>query len=282
MSGLHDCERYDIMLNAYVDGALSDTDREALEAHLRDCAECRSYLELLRTVHTELREDLPQPPKKLAEGIMYKIGLEQRRRRFAYGRWTAIAAVLCIAVFGVVRLSGNTMKASNKADTAMTMCAADTDTGSTGSTGGGSFYEEMQDEAPAENRFYAYTDGADPDCADSAPEPEPEMEVNAAADNSYDCGSLKSSTDALPGYDIAMEALEGHSYYSVCVFYRAPGTDFPADTWEPLSAADGLQCWLVPASDLQNWEDACAFDEIYYGDQTAENSLVVILTEMED
>ena len=62
---------------------------------------------LLRSMAKVMREDTVQPPEKLAEGTRYLFEQEKKDRGFRWKRWrfTAIAAVICLALFGVIKLA---------------------------------------------------------------------------------------------------------------------------------------------------------------------------------
>lgn len=102
------CEDYSAMLSASLDGELTPEEKEALGAHLLGCPSCSTRMRLLQTISGQLREAQVKPPEKLKKGILYQVELEASRKRFrfgAYGRWTAIAAVICLAVLGIVKLA---------------------------------------------------------------------------------------------------------------------------------------------------------------------------------
>ena len=61
------CQELVELVSDYLDGALSERDRERFEAHLLDCDECPIYLEqiriTIRTVGTLTEHQMPQPAK---------------------------------------------------------------------------------------------------------------------------------------------------------------------------------------------------------------------------
>ena len=65
-------------LSGYLDGAIADSERGRIEAHLKDCAQCRAELEALRAV-SGMVKGLPQKP--LPAGFLQR--LENRRRQEA-------------------------------------------------------------------------------------------------------------------------------------------------------------------------------------------------------
>ncbi len=96
------------MLSASVDGELSEREEQELQEHLKTCRGCRETLALLRVTAEALRQERTEPPEKLAEGILFLAEKERSRRRFSLKGWrfTAIAAVICLGVLGVVHFSG--------------------------------------------------------------------------------------------------------------------------------------------------------------------------------
>jgi anti-sigma factor RsiW len=68
-------DRWTDQLSEYLDGSLTQAEREALDAHLVTCLECRSVMEELRRVVDRARglDDRP-PTKDLWSGIATRIG----------------------------------------------------------------------------------------------------------------------------------------------------------------------------------------------------------------
>ncbi|GIM97727.1 zf-HC2 domain-containing protein [Paractinoplanes toevensis] len=112
------------LLGGYLLGGLDETDTDRLDAHLRDCDECRDELERLAPV-PELLQRLPDaqrtagvvagPPVSLSarpsaeniEGLLRRMRSERgREKRAARVRWLAAAAAVLIAMVvgaGVIR-----------------------------------------------------------------------------------------------------------------------------------------------------------------------------------
>ena len=117
------------LLGGYLLGGLDEPDTDRLDAHLRDCDECRDELDLLSPV-PELLRRLPdaqrssdsgaqplvsmsaRPSAENIEGLLSRMRAERRRdRRTAGVRWLAAAAVVLIAAvigFGVIQNSRQT------------------------------------------------------------------------------------------------------------------------------------------------------------------------------
>ena len=59
------------LMTAYLDGALSDRDRERLEAHLADCPHCAEYLAQLRATIDALGDvDVEELPDDEVEDLI--------------------------------------------------------------------------------------------------------------------------------------------------------------------------------------------------------------------
>lgn len=101
------CDKYQELISAMLDGELEEAAAAELHAHMQHCDDCRSLYEAFADVSAAMQEDLmEEPPEKLAQGVMYKIGLEEKegsKRPFAFGRFTLIAACLAVVVFAAGR-----------------------------------------------------------------------------------------------------------------------------------------------------------------------------------
>lgn len=294
---MRDHEEYEVLLSAMLDGELSEEEAAEVREHLAACGECSRYLEQLRAIREALREDRPEAPKALREGIQYKLGLEKRRRglRFgAFGRWTAIAAVLCIAVFGVVRLGGSGVSRADSAAPAaggLSMKAnsalaetAEAERSGTGASAGTAAEPEAPPQMPAEaENGFAYIDMAA--AGDVREEEAPaEAAVCTEADSAEKAAPASVySALSLPGGDAARNALAAGDWCGVCVFYDALPEGLPADSWEPGEPAAGeKERWLLSAEDLRELRENAACDEIYFGDLSAGQGLVITVAGQEE
>ncbi len=90
-------------LSEYLDETLAPPERQALAAHLTDCAECRATLNELRQVVARARTLEDRPPRAdLWPAIAGRIGvvsIESRRRRFSFTVPQLLAAGIALAVF---------------------------------------------------------------------------------------------------------------------------------------------------------------------------------------
>jgi len=286
-----------MMISARLDGELSPKEERELEEHLASCEDCRRYLRLLETVREGLREEtLPGAPDTLKDGVMYKIGLEKKRSRLlfgAFGRWTAIAAVICIAVFGVARLGGFGGSAAKSA--AAEKYAVYNDTVLTGG-GADSASEEILGEsklavpaslgAPAPNSTLEM--GA-PASAAEKNEAVYESELRDEADEAVpEAAGVEEPTSvyktgSLAGYDVGRSALGDGDYSAVCIFYDALPEDCDTSRWQTQRPAEGeLERWLVTAQELKALEAEQTWNEFYFGDLSSGQGLVVVIAAEEE
>jgi hypothetical protein len=114
------------LLGGYLLGGLDEADTDRLDAHLRDCDECRDELDRLAPV-PELLQRLPdaqraagggaqplismsaRPSQENVEGLLRRMRAERtRENRMARVRWLAAAAVVLVAaVIGVGVIRGS-------------------------------------------------------------------------------------------------------------------------------------------------------------------------------
>jgi anti-sigma factor RsiW len=83
-------------VTGYVDAALAEPERLALEAHLARCAACRDQAASERSLRAELRT-LPDPEPRA--GFEQELGSRLRRRRARPPVWLPLAAALAAVAF---------------------------------------------------------------------------------------------------------------------------------------------------------------------------------------
>ncbi|PYQ22112.1 MAG: hypothetical protein DMF81_13305 [Acidobacteria bacterium] len=94
------CDRSAELLSAYLDGALPPAEREALEAHLNQCADCRARLESLRAV----KHALARLPSREAPPGAVRARVESLRFAHRTSRMRILAAVLAAVALGAAGL----------------------------------------------------------------------------------------------------------------------------------------------------------------------------------
>ena len=107
------CEDVYTLLSAKLDGALSASEEEHLNAHLENCAECRRLYEAMFEIEEETKKLTQPAPEGLKRGVMYRIRQEngagtKKRGFFGFGFGTGLGAAAAVLVLligtGVVRL----------------------------------------------------------------------------------------------------------------------------------------------------------------------------------
>lgn len=115
---MSDCKKYIESISSMMDGELTAEQESELRTHMEHCAECRKVYNAFKSISDSLSEDLIQPPETLSESIMSKIKLQNKsgyKKRFAFGRFTAVAACFALILFGASR-SGLLSDSSKKAN----------------------------------------------------------------------------------------------------------------------------------------------------------------------
>lgn len=101
---MNDCERaYDLM-SQYIDGNISDIDKDFLSAHIKNCPECAELFSIYAEVSFIMADDA-EPPDELLPNVMNgvnKINAEHKasggRKKIISIRWLAAAACIALAM----------------------------------------------------------------------------------------------------------------------------------------------------------------------------------------
>ena len=116
-----DCEKYQELLSAMLDGELTEAEQRALEAHLAECPDCRAMYEAFAAVHAAVSET-EELPETLHSGIMNRVnaaaGTGKKRGTVRYLR-PALTAAACLAVVAGALLTlgkGSPKNAMSRAD----------------------------------------------------------------------------------------------------------------------------------------------------------------------
>ena len=310
-----ECREWMEQISASLDGELSPEEEQALEEHLAECRDCRTAMALLQSMAKVMREDTVQPPEKLAEGTRYLFEQEKKDRGFRWKRWrfTAIAAVICLALFGVIKLAPWSA-GSGGASAPMTAAGvwAESDVKVSAPAAPASALNEMKlqaggaaaaPQAPEEPAPGPETEVCVDNTAEAAEaEPTEQMSGLRSAAPAADAGKTDTadglpgasaqdlwtngaiySAESLPGYAIYSQLDGAESYYSVCFVYgEVPETIRANRECTPLSAPEGQERWLVPHSVCVNEGLLEQFSEVYYGDLLSQQGLVIGILDMEE
>lgn len=114
------CESIDTLAMAYLDDELAAEEKHELEAHMTECASCRTHLDGERADHSMLRRALAAPaaPDLLRAKVVRALEAEDRKER---RRWASyllpgsamVAAAAAIAVFVAVKPQGSEPEVSS-------------------------------------------------------------------------------------------------------------------------------------------------------------------------
>lgn len=300
---MNECAKFDLLINAYIDGELSDDDKNMLDAHLETCDNCRSYMNMLKSVSSAVHDTLVQPPPQMTEGIMYKIKHETSRKRFqflSFGRYTAIAAVFCLVLLGaykLIPLFSNTDINAGSTGSSYDMAAA----GESGTDLGAEIYGSSKSLAGAET----YTRDMAPSDKGAAPADGTDQNIVLSGDGETKTGDstgakMMTTTAPLPapdesniteadpeyavensrGYQIYKNLKYDESFYSICIVYGAVPDEI--EDCETLYSAEGVYHYKVPLDTMLDLELAEKFDEIYYSNLKATYGLVIVIKEEND
>jgi len=101
------CERCEELINARLDGYLTQEDARLLEEHLAQCPDCQKLDRDLTTLHTRLGQLASDPPEELAAAILTQLEVptmssESKKKKTP---WAAIACAAAAVVLMVVVLT---------------------------------------------------------------------------------------------------------------------------------------------------------------------------------
>ena len=105
------CENALELMNRELDGALTEAESAALQAHLDACPDCRETRRQLHELDALLQESELEPPAALHDGVMQAIRQEKKQRsRRAWVPAAAIAAAAALVLLagraGLIALPG--------------------------------------------------------------------------------------------------------------------------------------------------------------------------------
>jgi anti-sigma factor RsiW len=95
------CQECEELLHPYLDGEMDPTQRAAVDAHLKDCKDCRQALEHLQMLRRALQ--MPELRYPASETLRHRLQKQLREadakeRRPQWPRWSAAAAAAVVAV----------------------------------------------------------------------------------------------------------------------------------------------------------------------------------------
>ncbi len=243
-------EHYRLLVSLAADGEATEDELAELAEHMAECDECAALLEAYRAVGDGLGE--VEPPEKLAEGTMYRIKYVKKKPRFAFGRFTAVAAAaVVIVVAGFAFFSGG------KGDLTPQEPAA------------------MMPEAPDGEKDVSRYDAAVPAAPDVS---EADIAGNPYLSFGYTANGVAPA--AIPGPQLGMvtdsarhdelRALgEGRSDVAAVCVKSGEAPDDPAVTLNSMSGG----VWYETSAEILEMEE---FDEVIYLNSGAEKCIIAV------
>ena len=251
-------DEYRTMLSAFLDGELSDAERDGVLAHLETCEACRTYLAELTALHDALGDmEEIDAPEGFAAGVVARLH-EEKAPQAAKKRspWRGIAtlaacaAVVVLAVSAMPRMGGSSGRSGS------------TDTAANGS--GSSSAESMMVTASS---------------APAAAEPEAPAEPLMDAENgSYEAAAEKNEfepADSVP--EAAAELRSSAEEAPVLTLSGEGAEEWLKENAEPLG--DGR--WLVTVEAVNTLPDTLTLTAADEVQKPADGMLIVTSAETE-
>lgn len=295
-----DCRHYEELMSAELDGTLTEAQRAELEDHVAGCPSCRELREAMRLAVHGLNDAVVEAPPELLKGIRFQMGLGRKRFGIHAKEWrfTALAAVICIVVFGVTRYypmytelrgSGSAKESAGYAESASyavsaprAVSAPEADAETT-ETAAAANMEDRTENGPApggmKSKSFAYAvDAAEgEEEAPAEAEPQAPAEPAPAAEFAQPAQKFFYEADSQPGYGAYRAVPDKENWYGVYILYGSlPEFISGSDSCVRLER-DGEEQWKIPLSFCRRLEDECLADEIYYGDLMKTEGLVIVL-----
>lgn len=197
------CEYFEELCSASLDGELTRAQKRELDAHLAECPACAAYLEdlkLLRTAWGDLKEPLPEElHEKIMGGIMAEankkvVPMEKKKRRPpVFTMIAAAAACVMLAVSGVFSNLGASQTGATGAADAGTAAMEDTTAPTTGASSAA-----PQQTAPETETIEPSTLLPAEQATPIEPEPESGKQAESGAGNEDSAGSSASGSASQP------------------------------------------------------------------------------------
>lgn len=266
------CRKYELDIVDYLDGTLSGSRLEALEAHLAGCPDCARRAEDMRRILRETAALNTDPPAGLHEAIMARIdraGAEKSGRilRFPTRRFTAVAAaallLICTAAAGAAALRNGWLSSDKSAaDSAVMERALMAENHIAYSAYAGGALAEDAEEADLDCEAEELFSEDDMPMEEAVPEeaPEQDSDESAAAEEEEVPASMPGAAAETTLDDGLFDALAGSDarYCAVILLEAAELPDAPEDflpgaerlPMEEHRAGETAYCASVPAGEL--------------------------------
>ena len=115
---MDDCTQYLELISARLDGELSVSEEERLQAHLAQCPACRALLADLTAIHLETTQPIGEVPVGFSDQVMRRVQADvaatarKKRRRWQMGAGMAAALALVLWAVGPMGLTDGTDNAA--------------------------------------------------------------------------------------------------------------------------------------------------------------------------
>lgn len=301
VSLLKSCEEYSEKISCLIDGELSEEDKAELCLHLEACPECRTVYETLRALSEEIRSMDAKAPADFTGGVMdavrqsavkqptVKQGEKEKQSvfrggRFAFGRFTAVAAVFAVIILALSRILPGADEVGNSGDTAKSMTGAGNYAASDEADAGepdaemyaGESGVEMYSaggESPVAEQDGALRIIAPEDAEADVIEDTKENEGSALSDSLFGASEPNAVPETAARQTSVPVEIPG-GYYAVLTIRGA----IPAALEEyDVEESGGVYYIAVPAEVMPELLETVEYVEYYEEDASADEALVVVL-----
>lgn len=114
------CEKYELLISAFLDGELSEAERADVAEHLAACPGCQRYFDDLVAMHDAFGQEEDAPvPEGFGEGVMARVREmpQQEEKKVLlfprWKRWAVMAACCALAALGLWTFSDRGVKTAN-------------------------------------------------------------------------------------------------------------------------------------------------------------------------